>query len=369
MPIFSIEALTALAADALRASGASASAARITAKYLVAADAQGLGTHGVARVTTYCGHLKSGRARGDAVPRIVNEKPAACLVDAGDGLGFEPCEFAIQQAIGRAQKYGVAIAGVTRSHHCGALGILLEAVAARGMVGIAFSNAPAGIMAWGGTRPLLGTNPVAAIFPRRGWRADSLPAEPAVRGQRALALPSTSDGSVNKELRGPAPLVIDMSLTQVTRGQIMLYANAGKPIPEGWGMDKDGNPTTDAQKILVGGSLHAVGGLKGTMLALAVEILCCAVMGAALSHEVGSIHVNEGKPMNLGQAFVVIDPAALAGSDVYLERIETLVAAMLEDDGVRLPGARRVENTERATKEGIEISADLEKQLRGLAQR
>lgn len=333
MSLVSIEALTKLATDALRASGASESAARITAKYLVAADVQGLGTHGVARVPTYCGHLKSGRARGDAVVRIVNEKSAACLIDAGDGLGFEPCEIALEQAIGRAQKYGVGFAGVTRSHHCGALGILLEAVAARGMIGLAFSNASAAIMAWGGKRPLFGTNPVAAIFARKD----------------------------------APPLVIDMSLTQVTRGQIMLYANAGKPIPEGWGMDKDGNPTTDAQKILVGGSLHAVGGLKGTMLALAVELLCCALTGAALSHEVGSIYVNEGAPMNLGQAFIVIDPAALAGSDAYFERIETLVAAMLEDDGVRLPGDRRHGLAARAAQEGIEIADALHAEVTALA--
>jgi (2R)-3-sulfolactate dehydrogenase (NADP+) len=158
-----------------------------------------------------------------------------------------------------------------------------------------------------------------------------------------------------------------MSLTQVTRGQIMLLANEGKPIPEGWGMDKDGNPTTDAQKILVGGSLHAVGGLKGTMLAFAVELLCCALMGAALSHEVGSIYVNEGAPMNLGQAFIVVDPSALAGQETYLDRIETLVTAMLEDDGVRLPGERRYALAARAAREGVEISADLANQLRELA--
>jgi (2R)-3-sulfolactate dehydrogenase (NADP+) len=333
MPTLSIAALTALAADALRASGASASSAEITAKYLVAADAQGLETHGVARVSTYCDHLKSGRALGDAQPRIVNEKAAACLIDAGYGLGFEPCEFAIGQAIERASTQGVGFAGVTKSHHCGALGILLEPVAARGMVGIAFSNAPSAIMAWGGTRPIFGTNPVAAIFPRRNG----------------------------------APLVIDMSLTQVTRGQIMLYANAGKPIPEGWGMDKDGNPTTDAHKIMVGGSLHAVGGLKGTMLAFAVEILCCALMGAALSHEVEPMLVDNGKPMNLGQAFIVIDPGALAGNDAYLERVETLIAAMLVDDEVRLPGARRAENMARAVKDGIEVTDALHAQLRALA--
>ena len=149
----------------------------------------------------------------------------------------------------------------------------------------------------------------------------------------------------------------------------MLLAKEGKPIPEGWGMDKDGNPTTDAQKILVGGSLYAVGGLKGTMLALAVELLCCALTGAALSHEVASMHTSDGPPLQLGQAFLVIDPAALAGSDVYFERVETLVAAMLEDDGVRLPGDRRHALAARAAKDGIEIPADLEKQLRELAGR
>jgi (2R)-3-sulfolactate dehydrogenase (NADP+) len=335
MPTLTLDALTALANEALVASGASASAGRITAKYLVAADAQGLGTHGVVRVPAYCAHLKSGRARGDAVPRIVNEKAAACLIDAGSGLGFEPAEFALEQAMQRANKFGIGLAGVTNSHHCGALGILLEAVAARGMVGLAFSNAPAAIMAWGGKRPLLGTNPVAAVFPRESG----------------------------------APLIIDLSLTQVTRGQILLYANAGKQLPEGWGMDKDGKPTTDPHKIMVGGSLHAVGGLKGTMLALAVEILCCAVMGAALSHEVEPMLVNNGKPMDLGQAFVVIDPAALAGRERYLERVETLIEAMLEDDEVRLPGARRVENAARAAKNGIEIPAELAKQLHDLAHR
>src|SRR3954463_1816502 len=115
MANLSVAALTTLAADALHASGAAESAANITAKYLVAADAQGLGTHGVARVPTYCDHLKSGRARGDAMPRVVHEKAAACLVDAGCGLGFEPTEFALNEAVERAAKHGVSFVGVTKS--------------------------------------------------------------------------------------------------------------------------------------------------------------------------------------------------------------------------------------------------------------
>jgi (2R)-3-sulfolactate dehydrogenase (NADP+) len=333
MSLKSIEELTALAAAALKAHGASDSMARTTARCLVAADAQGLATHGVMRVPSYCGHLGVGRANGAAVPKIVNEKPAACLIDAGNGLGFEACEMAVAQAVARARTQGMGFAGVTNSHHCGALGILLEPVAAAGMVGLAFSNASSAIMPWGGTRAIFGTNPVAATFGRKN---------------------------------APA-IVVDLSLTQVTRGQIMLNVKEGKPIPDGWGMDKDGQPTNDAQKILVGGSLYAVGGLKGTMLALAVELICCALTGAALSHEVASMHTNEGPPLRLGQSLIAIDPGALAGSEVYFERVETLVAAMLADEGVRLPGDRRHALAAAGSRNGLNIDDDLLQQLQTLA--
>src|SRR5688572_22769519 len=103
MPHVATEQLRLLAARALRTSGASAVAASAAAKYLVAADAEGLTTHGVARVPTYCAHLKSGRAKGAAVPRLICDAGAACLIDAGTGLGFEPCELALTYAVKRAQ--------------------------------------------------------------------------------------------------------------------------------------------------------------------------------------------------------------------------------------------------------------------------
>lgn len=329
----SIDQLRKLASDALRASGASDTAASIAAKYLVAADAQGLATHGVARVPTYCAHLRSGRAKGAAVPRLIRDAGAACLIDADTGLGFEPCELALSHAIKRAHAHGIGFAGVTNSHHCGALGVLLEPVAQLGLVALAFSTAPAAISPWGGKRALYGTNPVAAIFARRSAQ----------------------------------PLIIDLSLTQVTRGQIMLLQSAGEPIPEGWGMDSAGRPTTDANAILNGGSLHAVGGAKGTMLALAVELICCALTGAVLSHELESLHLASGSPLRLGQAFIVFAPGSLAGNDIYSERVEALVQAMLQEEGVRLPGERRHKLAAQAARDGIEISDSLSVQLRALA--
>jgi len=327
------EELTALAADALRAAGASTAMAESTARCLVAADAQGLPTHGVARVGNYCDHLKSGRVNGMAVPKVVREGGAAVLVDAADGLAFPAIDLAIAEAVKRARTHGVAFAGVFNSHHSGALGILLEPVSAAGMVGLAFSNAAACIVPAGGAHPVFGTNPVAAIFPRRSGD----------------------------------PLVVDLSLTQVTRGEIMLRQKRGEAIPEGWGCDADGNPTTDAGKILLGGSLAATGGVKGTMLALAVELLCCAVVGGTLSHQITGLAAKEGPPIRSGQAFLVIDPGALTGQDVYLERVETLVAEILKDEDVRLPGARRRKVEAQAAAGGMTVDAGLVAELRALA--
>src|SRR5471030_596254 len=101
------------------------------------------------------------------------------------------------------------------------------------------------------------------------------------------------------------------------------------------------------------------GGVKGAMLALTVELLVCALSGAAFGFESDSFFTEEGKPTRIGQAFLAIDPAALAGNDVYLERVETLIAAMSEDPQVRLPGERRLRNRQKAEREGLSVPAEL----------
>jgi (2R)-3-sulfolactate dehydrogenase (NADP+) len=160
--------------------------------------------------------------------------------------------------------------------------------------------------------------------------------------------------------------VIDLSLSEVARGKLMVAAREGKPIPLGWALDKDGNPTTDPKAGLEGMMLPA-GGAKGAMLALTVELLACALSGAAFGFESDSFFSEAGRPTRIGQAFLAIDPGALAGREVFLERIETLVAAMLADAGVRLPGDRRRANRERIAGEGIAIAPDLAAKMRALA--
>lgn len=328
----SIADLTRLTADALRRAGANANMAEATAAALVAAEAQGLASHGLSRAPQYIGHLKRGRVNGDAIPRVRQRKPAALLVDAQEGLAFPACAVAVREAIRSARECGAAFAVVTRSHHFGAAAHHLAPVAQAGMVGLAFGNSPAGMPAWGGKRALFGTNPIAAVFPRRN----------------------------------DPPLVIDLSLSEVARGKLMVAAKKGETIPLGWALDKDGNPTTDPKAGLEGMMMPA-GGVKGAMLALVVELLCCALGGAAFGFEADSFFADEGNRPRIGQAFMVIDPAALAGTDVFHERIETLVSVMLIDPDVRLPGQRREALAQKAEADGIDVSDALVQQLEELA--
>lgn len=362
MSRFSVAELTQLATRVLEKAGAARAMAQAAAKALVAAEMEGLAGHGLSRAPLYAQHLREGRANGQAKVSIKTDKGATCLIDAGGGLAFEASALAVDEAIKRARRFGVAFCGVTNSHHFGAAAYHLAPVAQAGMVGLAFTNSPAAINAWGGKKPLFGTNPIAAIFPRRGRRADSLSAKAAVRGQRARA--AASDYTANEAWRGQ-PLVIDLSLTEVVRGKIMLYAKEGKPIPLGWAVDKDGKPTTDAKAALTG-SLFAIGGAKGAMLALAVELLCVTLTGAAFGYENDSYFEPGNKP-RIGHAIVAIDPAALAGSDTYFERVETLVTAMLIDEGVRLPGERRDAARIDARERGIELPESVYRQLVALA--
>ena len=326
-----IDELTQLVVAALVRAGASRAMADATARALVAAEMAGLGGHGLSRVQLYAQHVKEGRASGAAEPRIAHEKGAACLIDAQGGLAYLAKELATREAARRAREFGVAFCGVTHSHHCGAIDYHLAPLAEAGLIGIGFTNSPAAINAWGGKKPLFGTNPIAAVFPRKG----------------------------------KPPLIIDLSLTEVARGKIMVAAKEGKSIPEGWAFDADGKPTTDAKAALTG-SMAAIGGVKGVLLALTVELLCCALTGAQFGFENDSFF-EPGRPASIGHALLAIDPGALAGTAAYEERIETLLAAMLEDEGVRLPGERRHRLVADARVNGIAVADALLRQLRELA--
>ena len=325
----------ALVQAALKKSGASSAMAASVARCLVLAEAQGIASHGLSRVPQYATHLKNGRAIGTAVPAVAQRKGAALVIDAGQGLAFPACDLAIAEGIQTAKELGVCFVGVKNSHHAGVIVDHLRSASEAGLVGLGFANSPSAMPAAGGKHAIFGTNPIAAIFPRRN--AD--------------------------------PLMIDLSLSEVARGKVMVAAKEGKPIPLGWALDKEGNPTTDAKAALEG-SMLAVGNTtstKGAMLALIIELLVTAVIGAQFGFEASSFFVDEGNQPKIGQAFLLIDPAALNGSDAYLDRIEVLVKEMLVDDGVRLAGARRLALERKAQTAGVSVPDALVQSLQKLA--
>ena len=315
--------------------GAHPGMAAATARALVQAEAQGIASHGLSRVPQYATHLKNGRANGQAVAQVARRKGAALLVDAGQGLAFEACELAVREALTVAREMGVCFVGVSNSHHCGVLVDHLRPVAQAGLVGLAFANSPAAMPVAGGRHAIMGTNPIAAIFPRQGHD----------------------------------PLMIDLSLSEVARGKLMVAAKEGRSIPLGWALDAQGQPTTDPKAGMAGSMLPvgAASSPKGAMLALVVELLVTAVIGAQFGFEASSFFVDEGNAPRIGQAFLVIDPGALGGSASYFERIEVLIREMLVDDGVRLAGARRLALERAAAEKGVNIPDALMAQLQALA--
>ncbi|WP_037299507.1 Ldh family oxidoreductase [Rubritepida flocculans] len=328
----SLAAAEALAARALAAAGANPEMARLTAAALVAAEAEGQGGHGLSRVAMYAGFLREGRAKGEARPRLAAERGGAALVDAGDGLAYPALALAEAEAARRARAHGVSFVAVANSHHAGAMSLPVRRLAGQGLVALAFTNSPAAMPVPGGRRPLLGTNPVAAAFPRR-------------------AAP---------------PLLVDLALSEVARGRIMVAAKQGRPIPAGWALDAEGNPTTDPQAAL-GGAMLAIGGAKGAALALVVELLCVALGGAGFAFEADSFFAPSPNPPRLGHALLAVDPGALAGREAFLDRMEAMVKAMLGDAGVRLPGARREALREAARREGLALPPPLLAELEALA--
>ncbi len=327
------EELLRLARNALERAGAHPAMAEAAAQHLLRAEEQGLPSHGLSRVPFYCGYLKHGRADGGARPKMLSDRAAVCLIDNCDGLPYESAAWAIGEVIQRARRNGIGFAGITNSTHVGVLGIHLQAVAREGMVGVAFTNSPAAIPPWGGRKALFGTDPVAFAFPRQN--AD--------------------------------PLVIDLALTTVVRGKIMLAMQIGEKIPEGWALDRNGKPTTDAKEALDHGSLFPIGGAKGAMLALAFELICTALTGAAIGPEADSFFSEKGNKPRIGHAFLAIDPGALAGQARYFERLETVIETMLADEGVRLPGARRFASAAKLRAGGIDVADELLAKIEKLA--
>lgn len=326
-----LDTLSRLMTEALARHETSPFNAAAVARALTAAQAQGLGGHGLSRLAAYCGQAASGKVQGFAEPTMTTVSPSLLRIDAGNGFAYPAINMAVESCAQRAREHALCCALIGNSHHFGAAGLVVDKIAAAGQIAIMTGNSPKAIAPPGGSSPMFGTNPIAFAAPR---------------------------------IDRP-PLVVDLSLSTVARGKVMVAAQQGEPIPYGWARDAHGEPTTDAQAGL-DGSMEAIGGAKGAMLAMMIELLVAGLTGSNFGYEASSFFTADGAPPRTAQMLIVIDPVT-AGALDFNARLESLITAMLDQPGVRLPGSRRAELALAAAREGVSISSSAHQQLLALA--
>ena len=306
MPVLTLAQSEELAVRTLLRCRTSQANAQSVARALVAAEADGLKGHGLSRLPGYAAQAKAGKVDGFAVPAMTKPKPSVIAIDAAHGFAYPALDLALSELPSVTRANGVAVGAIRRSHHCGAAGHPVERLAEAGLVAMMFANTPSAIAPWGGSKAVFGTNPVAFACPYPGH----------------------------------APIVVDLSLSKVARGNIMAAKQRGETIPEGWALDEDGKPTTDPQAALRG-TMLPLGDAKGTALALMVELLAAGLTGSNFAAEASSFLDAKGSPPGTGQLIVAFDAAAIGGPDV-LGRFAVLASSIEDQPGARLPGSRRL---------------------------
>lgn len=309
-----------LAFRALTHAGTSEANARLLAIATAMTEADGVASHGLAYIPIYCEHVQCGKVDGRAKATLDQTRPGMLTADAATGFPHAAIDMGFQKLIPLAREQGLAALAIRNSYNCGVLGLHTKRLAEAGLVGLGFTNAPASIAPSGGATPVVGTNPFS------------------------LAVPGAD---------GPA-ILIDQSASTIAKSEVMKHAREGRPIPEGWALDPDGNPTTDPDLGLKG-SMAPSGGYKGVGVAILVETMAAALTGATLGIHASPFSGTKGGPPKTGQFFLAIDPAASAG-EAFATRIADLTKAIHDQPGAHLPGDGRIAARNRARTEGVAVS-------------
>ncbi len=274
--------------------------ARTSAEVLVAADLQGIDSHGVARLPNYLRRLQSGATATEGQPQATRSGDATSTVDGANLMGPAVAVFAMTEAMDRCRSTGVGMVAVKNSNHFGIAGYYTRMAAAEGLIGYASTNAGPRVAPTGSDEPFFGTNPFA------------------------VAVPSS----------GTPPLVVDMASSAVATGKLEIATRAGTSIPEGWVVDEHGESTTDPRAIARGGWLLPLGSFrhlsshKGYALGLLVEVFSGILAGGPYAHGVQNLMFTGATgPSRVGHFMMAIDPGRFGDARVF----EDTVAAMVDD--------------------------------------
>ena len=306
---------------ALVKAGTSEANARPLAVATAATEADGVASHGLAYIPIYCEHVQCGKVDGQAQPILSQPRPGVITVDAATGFAHPAIDLGFEHLIPLAREQGIAVLAINNSYNCGVLGYHTYRLASAGLLGLGFTNAPASIAPSGGAKPVVGTNPFSIAAPG----ADGEPA-----------------------------ILIDQSASTIAKSEVMKHAREGRPIPQGWALDGEGNPTTDPD-VGLKGSMAPSGGYKGVGIALLVEMMAAAMTGATLGIDASPFSGTVGGPPKTGQFFLAIDPEATAGEN-YAARIADLVGAVHGQPAAHLPGDGRKAKRATAKAYGVAVN-------------
>lgn len=300
----SAEGLQRGVAAMFAAAGVDPVAAGHVAADLVAADIEGVASHGVMLVPMYVERLRAGSVSPAAAGVVVSDRQGSVVLDAQNVLGQLTARQAVDLAIERARQFGLAAVAVRNAFHFGTAGRYARMLADAGAVGIVMSNTRPLMPAPGGAEPLTGNNPLA------------------------IAVPSAADFAPE----------IDMALSAAAMGKIRNAAAAGQSIPEGWATDSEGNPTTDPAAAIKGMLLPAAGP-KGYGLAFMIDLLAGGLSEGAIGPEVSGLYGDPAEPYRCSNLFIAID----VGHFVPRDRFESRASSEL----ARVAAARRAPGVER----------------------
>lgn len=328
----SLEEARELALSIMRRAGFSEAQAQAVTTTVVAGERDGCASHGLYRVLGCVSSLKAGKVVADAEPEVIDQAPAIVRVDARGGFSQLAFQAGLPVLKDKARANGIAALAINRCVHFSALWVEIEALTEAGLVALACNPSHAWVAPAGGSKPIFGTNPIAFGWPRAGKQ----------------------------------PFIFDFATSAIARGDIELHRRAGKAIPEGWGIDANGQPSTDAEAVM-NGAMLTFGGHKGSALAAMVELIAGPLIGDLTSAESLAYDAGSKSSPYHGELIIALDPQRFLGTaaDEHLARAEVLFEG-IQEQGARLPSQRRYDARARSLADGVQIPQALYDDLNAL---
>jgi LDH2 family malate/lactate/ureidoglycolate dehydrogenase len=324
-----------------RRCGLSEADARLATDVLVTTDSFGVFTHGTKSLSLYAKRLRAGGLKADGAAQIVQEGPSWALVDGRSSLAMVTSAFAMNTAVEKAKKTGIAYVGVKNSCHFGAAGYYVNLAAKADMIGLAMANDTPSMVAPGSRKPVLGTNPFA------------------------YAVPAGEED----------PIFLDIASSAVAGGKIRIAQAMGKKVPESWLVDTEGVPTSDPFAYPYQGSLQPFAGHKGYGIAILIETLAGLLSSAGIRGEIrGWLDSDPTLPTGHGAAMIAIDIGQMTPIDAFKKRIDEMIRDIRQTppakgvERVYLPGEMEWRKRREALANGIPLPDEARTNLRGFAE-